>query len=113
MSGIAGLFNVPADPEQLATWSGLHMAHHRDCIRVVYEVLKIALPEYMLDPFDPKDLGQWPDLHQQMHNQMNAILGVSGLDLLDPDFTDRGKLQGWIDFNAVEHREWADILEIG
>lgn len=113
MSGVAGLLNVPTTPEQLAIWSSQHAWHHRDINRVIYQVLHIALPEYQLDPFDPADLGQWADLHQQMHSQMDAILGISGFNLLDPDFSDAAKLQGWIDFNAVEHREAADILEIG
>ena len=89
------------------------MTHHMDIARVIYDVLKIALPVYQLDPFDPKDLGQWSDLHQEMHNQQNAILGINGFNLLDPDFTDTGRLQGWLDFNANEHLQAANILEIG
>lgn len=113
MSDIAGLLNVPSTPEQLASWSATHMAHHRDIIRVIYQVLHIALPEYLLDPFDPDNLGGWDDLHQTMHNQMDTILGIQGFNLLDPDFRDRGKLQGWVDLNFQDHYQAANILRIG
>jgi hypothetical protein len=88
------------------------MAHHRDIIRIIYEVFHIALPEYLLDPIDPDNPGSWSDLHQAMHNQMDAILGISGFNL-DIDFKDKNTFGSWVFLNAQEHREAADILEIG
>lgn len=115
MSSIASLYNVPTPGQidQLNTWGFAHMAHHRDVIRVIYLATKIALPEFPLDQINPEDTETWSDLHQQMHNDMNNILGISGFNLLDVNWKDTGALTGWINLNANEHYQAANILQIG
>jgi hypothetical protein len=113
MSGVASLYNVPSTPEELSQWSTKHMAHHRDIIRKIYEIDKIALPEYLIDPIDPNNPGPWDDLHQQMHQQFDAILGISGFDLLGVEWKNEQLLAAWIWLNAQEHYQAAGILGIG
>ena len=113
MSAVASLYNVPGTPEELAKWSMVHMAHHRDINRVIYQVFAIALPEYLLDPIDPANLGPWDDLHQAMHQSQDEILGISGYNLLGIDFSNQQLLATWIFLNATEHHQVADILRIG
>lgn len=113
MSGIASLYNVPGSAEELARWSSIHMAHHRDIIRKIYELSGIALPEYLIDPINPDQPGPWDDLHQAMHQQMDALLGISGFDLLGVDWKNQSLLAAWIFLNAAEHKQAADILGIG
>lgn len=110
---IAGLFNVPRTPEELNQWSFAHAANHRDIIRVIYELAAIALPEYLLDPLDPTNPGVWERQHQTMHQEMNALLGLEGFDLLGIDWDDQNKLAAWIQLNAVEHRAASDFLRLG
>jgi hypothetical protein len=113
MSAIASLYNVPGSDEERAIWSSAHMAHHRDINRRLYEIAKIALPEYLLDPVDPNNIGPWADLHQAMHQQFDELLGISGYDLLGVDWTNQDLLASWIFLNADEHHQAADILGIG
>ncbi len=113
MSGVAGLFNVPSSPEQLAQWAFINASEHRDIIRRIYELTKIALPEYVLDPLNPKDLELWSYQHQLMHNQMNEILGIAGFDIDTFDFEDKSTLEGTIALHANEHLQAANILGTG
>lgn len=110
---IAALFNVPVDDTTLAQWSFAHMTHHRDILLAIYNNFKVALPEYALDPFDPTQRSNWEHLHQQMHDQMNAVCGVDGNNLLAIDWTDENNRAGWILLNASEHRQVGDFLSIG
>lgn len=113
MSEVAGLFNVPHTPEQLAQWAFINQSQHRDTIRRIYELTKIALPEYILDPLNPKDLDSWNYQHQLMHNQMNQILSISGFDIDSFDFEDQSTLENVIALHANEHYQAAAILGIG
>ena len=113
MSGLADLYNVPATDQERAQWSFAHMAHHRDINRRIYELVKIALPEYILDPVNPEDAGDWEYQHQQMHDNQNAVLGIDGQDLTGVDWKDPRILAGWIFLDANEHVQASAILEIG
>lgn len=113
MSAVANLYNVPGNDQERATWSYSHMAHHRDINRVIYQLIGLALPEYLLDPIDPNNPGPWDDLHQAMHDQMDQVLGISGFNLLGVDWNNQELLASWIFLNATEHKQAADILEIG
>lgn len=113
MSGVAGLANVPQTDEQRAVWSFAHAAHHQDIVRVIYQITKIALPVYILDPFDINRTEVWADQHQQMHNDMDKLLGISPFNLDDVDWKDKNTIGGWVFNNFVEHYQAANILEIG
>ena len=113
MSGLADLYNVPTTDSERAQWAFAHMAHHRDINQEIYSLIKVALPEYILDPIDPNDVGQWEYQHQQMHDAQNAILGIQGQDLTGVDWKDQRLLAGWIFLNQSEHYQASNILEIG
>lgn len=110
---IAAIFNVPRTENELNQWAFAHMASHRDIIRVTYQVFATALPEYLLDPINPEEPGVWERQHQQMHQQMNALLGLAGFNLLGLDWNDQNKLAAWIQINAVEHRAVSNLLRLG
>ncbi len=113
MSGLACLYNVPGSDAERAEWSFAHMAHHRDINLAIYNLTKIALPEYILDPLDPNETGQWEHQHQLMHDNQNQILGITGQDLTGIDWKDEKLLAAWVFLNANEHVQASDILEIG
>jgi len=46
VSGLAGLYNVPSTDQERAQWAFVHMAHHRDINRTIYELIKVAWPEW-------------------------------------------------------------------
>lgn len=113
MSGVAALYNVPSTQAELDDWAFAHAAHHRDINRRIYQLRGQQLPEFILDPFDTNDSGTWLYQHQAMHTNQDALLGISGYDLLDIDFRDKNEFAGWIFLNADEHVQAANILEIG
>ena len=113
MSGLANLYNVPGNDEERAQWSFSHMAHHRDINAKIYLLLKVALPEYILDPINPNDVGQWEDQHQLMHDAQNQIMGIQGQDLTGIDWNDPNVTAAWIFLNGNEHFQASEILEIG
>ena len=112
MSGLAGIYNIPSNEQTFEEWSFNHAANHRDVNAAILRIYGIALPEYILDPFTPGD-ENWIYSHQTMHNNQDAILGISGYDLTDVNFQDQGQLAGFIYLNADEHRQACDILGIG
>lgn len=113
MSGLADLYNVPTNDAERAQWAFAHMAHHRDINRRIYELVAIALPEYILDPVNPDDTGDWEYQHQLMHDNQNQLLGISGQDLTDIEWKDQRLLNAWIFLHSVEHYQASNILEIG
>ena len=113
MSGLANLYNVPGTDAERAEWSFSHMAHHRDIALAIYDLIAVALPEYILDPIDPNDTGQWEYQHQLMHDNQNQILGIEGQDLTGIDWKNPNILTAWIFLNSSEHYQAAQILRIG
>ena len=113
VSGLADLYNVPTNDTERAFWSFAHMAHHRDINAKIYLLVKIALPEYILDPIDPTDTGQWEYQHQIMHDNQNQLLGIQGQDLTGINWNDQRLLTAWIFLNQSEHYQASNILEIG
>lgn len=113
---IAAIANIPGTEEELAQWAFAHQAHHVDINAAIYRIFSVALPQYVLDPFspaNPEGMGIWIYQHQQMHANQDYILGISGYNLVDVDFTDRGQLANWIALNFNEHLQAADILSVG
>lgn len=112
MSGVASLFNVPSNQQELDTWAFAHAAHHQDINRLIFQKYNLTLTSYVLDPFDPNAADNWLYQHQTMHQEFDAILGITGFDLLDVNFKDKGEVAGWVYLNANEHYQAANILEI-
>lgn len=113
MTAVASIYNVPSTDDERRQWAFVHMAHHRDIIRVIYQLVKIVLPEFILDQIDPNDTGRWEYQHQIMHDNQNKVLGIAGQDLTGVDWKDQRLLAAWVWLNAVEHQQAANILEIG
>lgn len=113
MSGVAGLYNVASIQSELDTWAFVHAAHHRDVNRVIFQLTGQNLEEAVLDPLDPQKPDDWLQNHQIMHQQVNALLGISGYNLLVVDMTDPSQFSNWVFLNADEHMKMANILGIG
>lgn len=113
MSGVAPLYNIPGTVDESNSWSFAHSSHHRDIIKAVFEQYGVSLPEYALDPIPTQDLSTWIYQHQQMHNDMNQIVGVSGYNLSNVNWKNIESRSGWIFSNANEHTNVAGILRVG
>jgi len=113
---LAALWNIPQTENQLAEWSFVNAAAHQDIVRLIFQTTGQRLDQYVLDPFDPRDPASfqpWLYQHYTMHQQMDAVLGISGYDLTDVDFSNPGIIAGWIQSHAIEHQQAGQILGLG
>lgn len=46
----------------------------------------------------------WFMNHQNIHNEMNAAMGIGGFDLSYVDFTNPEQARVWLQYNALEHQ---------
>lgn len=109
---IANLLNVPTDQQERDDWTFTHMVHHRDVNEQIFILTGVRIDEYVLDPVDPQRSTGWEDQHQAMHAAVNAVLGISGLDLTGIEWDKPTILSGWIFSNFTEHRQWANQLGV-
>jgi hypothetical protein len=72
-----------------------------------------ALDQFQLSPVDPANLGFWLYQHSLMHQQINAVLGTSGYDLLSLDWQDEDQFAEWLNLNGDEHVRICSALGIG
>ena len=110
--GLADVASIPKSDEELKKWAFCHMAAHRDIDRAVQEQFGFGITEYVLDPIIPENNDAWQYQHQQMHNQQNAILGISGNNLLGVDWTKPNILAAWLFLHQTEHLQAATILKL-
>lgn len=73
----------------------------------------LPLNQYILDPMDPNNLGMWLYQHATMHDQLNTVLGTSGLDLLGLDWEDPEQFAAWLRLNGDEHIRFSAALGVG
>lgn len=93
---IADLSNVPISPQQLAWFAFAHADHHNRMITYIRKQYNIILPQYILDPIDTSPDSAWSDNHIIMHNNNDAVLGVTSYDISQIDWTQKNTLPGWI-----------------
>lgn len=73
----------------------------------------VILQQFILDPMSQANLPMWLYQHQVMHNQINAVLGTSGYNLLEYDWTDPDSFSEWLMLNGSEHVRISQALGIG
>ena len=100
---VADLYNVPKTDAEMHVWSFNHMVHHRLVNAYLLKTKRINLPEYILDPMPVGDVRTFLLQHQTMHNNTDALTGVSGYDLTEVDWTKPEQRAGWIWLNAQLH----------
>lgn len=73
----------------------------------------IATTDYQLDPIAENDLPGWLQRNSQTHIEMDAALGVQGVDLQDVDLSDENQKQAWFWLHFLEHQSAENTLGIG
>jgi hypothetical protein len=106
---VADLVNIPSNDQELAQWSFAHADHHRNVIAYIRRTQNVLLPEYILDPVDTGPNSGWGDQHQVMHNNNDAILGISGYDISEVDWHSPDQLSGWIWLHFQLHYQEAQV----
>lgn len=104
---VASIYNVPTNEQEWNQWSFAHAAHHIDVNQAILQQHSIALPDFILDPINLADPQTFFEQHQLMHNNSDAVLGISGFDISDVNLKDKEQLAAWIFLVASLHYQEA------
>lgn len=109
---VAALKNVPSTPDQLGYFAFVHMDHHLRMNDKARSAFGVALPSFDLSTLDTDRMEGWIDEHQQMHQNLDQLLGLEGYNLLDVDWKDPNQLAGWVYLNFQSHFNEATVLNV-
>lgn len=111
--GLPSIYIQPESEDEWTAWSFNHAGNHYDILQAAFTSKGQNLNQYILDPMNPDDLGTWLYQHQVTHNQINALLGTQGNDLLNLDWRDPEQFASWLRLNGDEHVRISAALGIG
>jgi len=107
------IYAHPESADEWSTWGFNHAANHYDWVAQIQSQKGVQIDRFVLDPVDPNDLGMWLYNHQVMHDQVNAVLGTQGFNLLSLDLQDPNELAMWLRLNGDEHVRISAALGVG
>lgn len=97
------LLNVPKDPSEWSQFSLSHRTSH-DLIRQrIKQKFGVGLTDYEVDPMNPEDFTGFLQNNAQLHDDMNAVLGLQSSNLQDAQLDDPARLRAWINLHYQEH----------
>jgi hypothetical protein len=105
---IESLFNVPTEERSLAFFATANADHHT---RIAESIFAAGGTRLLVQPLDQIPLFAtevWLQKHQQMHNDLNKLLGSTGFDLSSVDFNNQREVEAFIELHAKEHYRFAD-----
>lgn len=106
------LFDITASDASLGQFFFWNAQDHIEISQAVQAQKSVNLFQRVLDPVDKEAIDTWMELHQQSHNDINAVLGLSGNDLSDLDFSNERRVREWINLHAQEHQAMRQALKI-
>jgi len=109
---LAALFNIPRNNPSRDQFAFNNDAEHLHIIDAIRLQGGPTLERFVVNPIPSGDVPGWARRHQAMHNQMNGVLGIAGLDLTGIDFNDERGLEAWVQIHVQEHYKANLILNI-
>lgn len=108
--GLAQIENVPQTDADKATFD----FSHQDLHRMLIEYLQPLFPDEVLDAWviDPFDAASEVNVyqHQNMHNQLDNLLGTPNYDMTTLNWQDPGSRAGWVNDNYQSHLNYSQIV---
>ena len=99
---LAQLLADKFDLTDATVWVYAHSEDHDEIRQAAVTFNGSKLNQYILDPI-PQDRQKWMRDHQSAHDEMNAALGLTGIDISVIDLEDPQAVRGWLWQNFVEH----------
>lgn len=97
------LLNIPSTQDEWNIWSYHHRLSH-DAIRQAALVQKnVTLIDYQIDPVNFNFVSDWLDRNQQLHVDMDGLVGAQSVDLQDVDVRDKNQFVAWVYLHYNEH----------
>ena len=95
---IAALLNF--DEEDQSFFSHHNSAHHRAVAQAILNTKHINIPNYILNPMpkvkDKFGMESWLEQHAELHNIINAVLGLDNNQLDSVDLTNKSERGNWL-----------------
>ena len=101
-----------ADQRSLDEWDINHSSDHEEIRQAIQAKLGVNLEDRPIYPTNWKDWNAYAIRHQSLHNDMNSILGLNGVDLTTVDFKDKKESENWHFDHFQEHQAARTTLGI-
>jgi hypothetical protein len=110
---LASVLNIPHNQQEWDWFSWNHKLSHDKIRSAILQKYGLSLVDYQIDPFSSTNVQQWLQNNSSLHNDMNTVLGLPGIDLLDVDLSKDNERDSWIWFNYLEHFNAENKLGVG
>ena len=110
---LPGLLNIAHTNDQWSWFSWNHRLSHDRIRQGIKDKLGLNLTDYSVDPMDPHAMDQFLQNNAQLHTDMNAALGLPGIDLFDIDLSKENQKSAWFWFHFIEHQTAENKLQVG
>ena len=102
----------PPTDQGLREWAHANWQHHQGIILGLKSQLNVDTPMLRIWPWSGKFDDDWLQQHQEMHSNMNGILGIPGADISSVDYKDRRQLDAFFFQHYIEHQSAASRLAL-
>ena len=110
---LSGLLNIPHTNDQWSWFSWNHRLSHDRIRQGIKDKLGLNLTDFIVDPMDPHAMDQFLQNNSQLHTDMNAALGLPGINLQDIDLSKDNQKSAWIQYHFLEHYYAEAKLQVG
>ncbi|MDE2097088.1 MAG: hypothetical protein KGL39_07565 [Patescibacteria group bacterium] len=110
---VANLANVPDSPETWNEYSFSLQATLVDINQRILQQYSVYLPNYILDPFNINDPGAQLFQLQEMMNNINGTLNLSGFDYKEVNLQNREQVASWVFLLFTNIKQAADKVGVG
>jgi hypothetical protein len=100
---LPALLNVPHTNDDWSHFSWDHRDSHDRIRAAIKQQFGVNLTDFQIDPMNPNDMQDWLNNNAQLHNDMNAVLGLQGQNLEIVDLSKDNEKASWINFHYLEH----------
>jgi hypothetical protein len=94
---------MPQTAQEWALWSWAHRDSHNRIRQAIKLDSGIDLVDYQIDPISPDDFSHFLQNNAQLHDDMNSVLQLNGVNLEDANLKEPAQLRSWINIHFKEH----------
>ena len=100
---LAALLNVPHTNDEWSRFAFDHRDSHDRIRAAIQKKYGTNLTDYQIEPMNPNDMQDFLYNNSQLHDDMNAALGLQGTNLDIVDLSQDNERASWINFHYLEH----------
>ena len=106
---LAQIQNTPQTEQDKGVFDFSHQDIHMRLIDYLQSLDPAVLDQWVLDPFDvASEVNVYQ--HQNMHNQLDNLLGTPNYDMTTLNWADQGSRSDWVNNNYQSHLGYSQIV---